>query len=132
LLADAGHPELEDDTVEAIKMLVDTDGNNEIDFEEFLRWWPRLKQFESSNFDQKLYMLTVAANEFRKCDTSHRNRLNTLQFLHAFRELSQHNITAGDVEVAMKELLEIEQNLVGKQDGMISFHSFVKWLRWFN
>eukprot|EP00761_Pharyngomonas_kirbyi_P002792 gb/GECH01002796.1/.p1 GENE.gb/GECH01002796.1/~~gb/GECH01002796.1/.p1 ORF type:complete len:171 (+),score=45.96 gb/GECH01002796.1/:1-513(+) len=122
LCEDVGYP-LDDEALEYAFRLVDTNGNREVSFDEFLDFWrhnDKFKRLEASQLEE----MSEAAKLFRRYDLDSDRVISFDEFKVLCQDLG-YNLNADQISHYFSHMDKDNNN-------SISFSEFVEWLRWFN
>lgn len=119
LIEDLGMGERESD---AFSMLMDVDGNNSVSFDEF-KGWIRGNNRSGLIFEptgKRYQLLLKSAEYFKEFDLNDNGALEGEEIM---RLMDSVGVAREKTDAAVKAI-DRDQN------GKISFHEFLKWLRW--
>ncbi|TPX57731.1 hypothetical protein PhCBS80983_g03621 [Powellomyces hirtus] len=105
----------------AIRML-DVDGNGEISYAEFIKWWQQENRFKSlQHSPSDLATLTEISHEFQRFDKDHSGCIDVREFRMLYADLVKRKMTK-------KTLAGMLEELDNNRDGKISFNEYVSWV----
>ncbi|KAJ3270437.1 hypothetical protein HK104_004920 [Borealophlyctis nickersoniae] len=110
---------------------LDTDGDGEISYDEFLDWWVRDDRFWRLQLSEEQAQAVQRATEyFQHFDRSDKGYVDATEFAYMFADMRRWNgFFRQDItlEEALVELRNGREANVGGE-GVISFNDYVNWL----
>ncbi|KAJ3016498.1 hypothetical protein HKX48_004004, partial [Thoreauomyces humboldtii] len=105
----------------AIRML-DMDGNGEISYGEFIKWWQKENRFSALQLSpNELANLTEISHEFQRFDKDHSGCIDVREFRMLYADLVKRRLTT-------KTLAGLLEELDNNRDGKVSFNEYVAWV----
>ncbi|KAJ3180925.1 hypothetical protein HDU87_001571 [Geranomyces variabilis] len=105
----------------AIK-LVDGDGNGEISYNEFIKWWQKENRFAALQLSpSELAELSDISLEFQRFDKDQSGTIDVREFRMLYADLVKRRMTK-------KTLAGMLEELDNNRDGKVSFNEYVQWV----
>lgn len=122
LVQDYGY-RLSPDELKLALNVLDENGDGQIQYDEFIKWWSTENRFESLKFDdEQMVVLNKATDIFRKFDADDSGAIDNHEFEALHRELLSAGVTNKDKETFIRD---IDRN----RDGKLSFNEYVEFLK---
>ena len=113
---------MEGQAFEAAWMVLDSDGNGQVSYEEFCEWWRQDDRWAHLQLnDEELKNLHMVHEYFKYYDTASLGYLNAEQFEACYQYMLQSGF-------AMKQFSHCMQEIDSDGDGVINYNEFVHWM----
>ncbi|TPX56243.1 hypothetical protein SpCBS45565_g08440 [Spizellomyces sp. 'palustris'] len=102
--------------------LLDSDGNGEINYGEFIKWWQQEHRFKTLQLSpQELADLTQISTDFQRFDKDQSGCIDVREFRLLYADLVRRGMTK-------KTLAGTLEELDNNRDGKVSFNEYVDWV----
>ncbi|KAI9202551.1 uncharacterized protein BJ171DRAFT_600816 [Polychytrium aggregatum] len=102
--------------------LLDANGDGEISYSEFIKWWKNDKRFEMLQMPpQEFVTVQQSSSYFQKFDKDNSGSIDAREFKELYNDLAKHNLTTKSVTATLREI-------DSSKDGKISFNEYIAWL----
>jgi hypothetical protein len=135
VIAELGIPRsvLDNDTKEAMKQVMDSDGSGGVDFDEFYKWWSKMASVDAENLDVRIANIGKLYSVVKKFDFDKSNDLNHAEFTQLWQDMGNDMSILedvikkidkdGDEKISFLELALVFGFVDGKGDLSMNYFS---------